>query len=181
MEPESEDAWRRALIRFRREKDGLFRTDPDSPIPSVERESFAGLRYFDPDLSFRFESRLRRDPAPEGVILGTSKSTGQLFNRVGRFELGLEEVKVTLHAYQSAEREDPNLFVPFRDSTSGNESYGSSRYLDLPVEHNDEYVIDFNYAYNPYCAYSDAYVCPLPPRENWLTVAVRAGERKYKD
>lgn len=179
MEPESEAAWRRALARFRESKDDYFRTSPDSPIPSAQRQSFAGLRYFDPDPSFRFETRLRRDLDPEGIVLGTSKSTRQLFNKAGLFELFIEEKKITLSAYQSAERDDPNLFIPFKDSTSGTESYGSSRYLDLAVEHNDEYVVDFNYAYNPYCAYSDAYVCPLPPRENWLTVALRAGEKKY--
>lgn len=106
--------------------------------------------------------------------------TRQLFNRVGRFDLSIEGKSVTLNAYQSAEKDDPSLFIPFRDSTSGNESYGSSRYLDLPVEHNDEYTVDFNYAYNPYCAYSDAYVCPLPPRENWLAVAIEAGEKEYR-
>lgn len=181
MEPESEAAWRRALVRFREEKDGFFRTGPDSPIPSAERQGFTGLIYFDPDPSFRFEAKLRRDPAPEGVVLGTSKSTRQLYNRVGHFELGFEGKNVKLYAYQSAQGEDPSLFIPFRDSTSGRESYGSSRYLDLAVEHNDEYAVDFNYAYNPYCAYSDEYICPLPPHENWLTVAIRAGEKKYRD
>lgn len=114
-------------------------------------------------------------------MLGTSKGARQLFNRVGSFELVIEGQQIRLSAYQSAERDEPSLFLPFRDSTSGKESYGASRYLDLEVEHNDEYAVDFNYAYNPYCAYSDDYVCPLPPQENWLGVAVRAGERKYED
>ncbi len=98
---------------------------------------------------------------------------------MGYFELLVDDQKVVLNAYQSAEREDPNLFIPFRDATSGVESYGAARYLDLEVAHNDRYSVDFNYAYNPYCAYSDAYVCPLPPRENWLGVPIRAGEKKY--
>jgi uncharacterized protein (DUF1684 family) len=109
----------------------------------------------------------------------TNKGTRQLFNSIGHFELSIEERTVRLGTYQSAEGEDPSIFVPFRDATSGGESYGAARYLDLEVEHDDRYAVDFNYAYNPYCAYSDAYVCPLPPGENWLTVAIRAGERKY--
>ena len=111
----------------------------------------------------------------------TSKGTKQLFNKVGYFEVVVGGKTIRPMAYQSAERIDPTLFVPFRDATSGKESYGASRYIDMEVEHNDEYALDFNYAYNPYCAYSEAYVCPLPPPENWLTVEIRAGEKKYHD
>jgi hypothetical protein len=178
MKPEDVEMWRRALLRARERKDILFRSDNDSPIRSAE---FTGLKYFDPDPEFRFETELRRNPAPGGVIMTISKGTRQLFNCIGHFELSMEGSAVRLNAYQSAEREDPSLFVPFRDATSGEESYAAARYLDLEVEHDDMYAIDFNYAYNPYCTYSDAYVCPLPPRENWLTVAIRAGEKKYHD
>jgi len=178
MNPEDVETWKRALMRFRERKDILFRTDNDSPMTSGE---FTGLKYFDPDPAFRFETELRRNPSPGSVIMTTSKGTRQLFNSIGHFELSIEGKAVRLGAYQSAEREDPNIFVPFRDATSGDESYGAARYLDLEVQHDDRYAVDFNYAYNPYCAYSDAYVCPLPPRENWLAVAIRAGEKKYHD
>jgi len=178
MKPEDVETWRRALLRFRERKDLLFRSDRESPIGAGE---FTGLRYFDLDPEFRFETELHRDPVPGSVIMTTSKGTRQLFNRIGHFELLIEGRAVRLGAYQSAEREDPSIFVPFRDATSGGDSYGAARYLDLEVEHDDRYAVDFNYAYNPYCAYSDAYACPLPPMENWLTVAIRAGERKYHD
>jgi len=178
MKPEDVETWRRALLRFRERKDLLFRSDHDSPFGPGE---FAGLKYFDPDPEFRFETQLRRSPLPGSVIMATSKGTRQLFNVIGFFELSIEGRAVTINAYQSAERKDPSIFVPFRDATSGVESYGGARYLDLEVEHDDRYAVDFNYAYSPYCAYSDAYACPLPPRENWLTVAIRAGERKYHD
>jgi hypothetical protein len=91
----------------------------------------------------------------------------------------MEGSPVRIQAYQFAEHDDLNLFIPFRDITSGNESYGAARYLDLEVEHDDRYAVDFNYAYNPYCAYSEDYICPLPPQENWLKVPIRAGEKKY--
>ena len=181
MDAEEETAWRRALTRFRSDKDDFFRAGDGTPLPADSRTSFTGLKYFDPDPSLRIEARLHRYPDPEGVMVSTSKGTRQLFNRVGYFDLAIGDGQVRLHAYQSAEREDPNLFVPFRDSTSGQESYGSARYLDMEVEHDDEYAVDFNYAYNPYCAYSEDYICPLPPQENWLRVSVRAGERKYHD
>lgn len=111
----------------------------------------------------------------------TSKGTRQLFNRVGYFDFTIEGRGVRLSAYQSAGRDDPNIFIPFRDSTSGKESYGAARYLELKVEHDDNYVLDFNYAYNPYCAYSEDYICPLPPHENWLSVPIRAGEKKFHE
>lgn len=73
-----------------------------------------------------------------------------------------------------------HFFIPFRDVASGKETYGSARYLDLDVERDDMYVVDF-YSYNPHCAYSDDYVCPLQPRENWLPAAIEAGEKKYHE
>jgi uncharacterized protein (DUF1684 family) len=178
MRQEDEETWARALTRLRAEKDYFFRTSNDSPISHTEA-GFGGLRYFEPDPAFRFEARLHRYSNPEGVMVATSKGSRQLFNRVGYFELNISGEPVRIHAYQSAERDDPSLFIPFRDATSGKESYGAARYLDLPVEHNDEYSVDFNFAYNPYCAYSEDYVCPLPPPENWLKVPIRAGEKKY--
>ena len=181
MSPEDRETWERALIRFRKEKDEFFRSGDDSPLPHGRREGFTGLGYFGPDPSFRFEARLRRYSDPASVMMVTSKGTRQLYNRVGYFEVTLDGKPLRVQAFQSAERDDPNIFVPFRDGTSGKESYGAARYLDLEVEHDDRYALDFNYAYNPYCAYSDDYVCPLPPQENWLSVPVNAGERKYHD
>ncbi len=178
MNPEDQAAWARALARFRAEKDDFFRNSDDSPLHGSAGEPHP-LSYFDPDPRFRVEARLQRHANPEGVMVATSKGTRQLFNRVGYFDLDIGGALVRIHAYQSAERDDPNLFLPFRDATSGEESYGAARYLDLKVEHDDEYAVDFNYAYNPYCAYSEDYVCPLPPQENWLKVPIPAGEKKY--
>lgn len=181
MSPEDQETWKRGLTRFRREKDDYFRTSEDSPVPMAEGEGFKGLSYFDPDPAFRFDAKLQRYSNPASVMMTTSKGSRQLFNRVGYFELTVEGNLVRIQAYQSAERADPSIFIPFHDLTSGREAYGAARYIDLEVEHDDRYVLDFNYAYNPYCAYSDDYVCPLPPQENWLSVPIRAGERKYHD
>lgn len=180
MDPQQSDAWRRALERFRKEKDEFFESGEDSPLRG-SAGGFHRLNYFEPDPSYRYEAKLHRLQEPGTVMMTTSKGTRQLFNRIGYFEVVLSGTTVRIYAYQSAERADPSIFIPFRDATSGSESYGASRYLDLEVEHDDDYALDFNYAYNPYCAYSDDYVCPFPPSENWLKVPVRAGEKKYHD
>ena len=181
MNAEDTETWSRALTRFRREKDDFFKASGGSPLPHEERGRFSGLRYFDPDPSFRFEAKLQRYSSPASLIMATSKGTRQLFSRVGYFEVTIDGKPVRIHAYQSAERSNPSIFIPFRDGTSGRESYGAARYLDLEVEHDDNYAVDFNYAYNPYCAYSEDYVCPLPPQENWLQGSIPAGEKKYHE
>jgi uncharacterized protein len=181
MEPDEVETWRRALVRFRAQKDEFMRLGRASPFARSDQQGFQGLKYFEPDPTFRFEAKLQRYRAEGSVMMTTSTGTRQLFNREGRFDLVVQGQTVALQAYQSAEREDPSLFIPFKDATSGKETYGAGRYLDMRVEHDDEYLVDFNYAYNPYCAYAESYVCPLPPAENFLKVAVRAGERKYHE
>ncbi len=170
-----------ALVRLRREKDAFYRTDHESPIPEDQKNRFTGLKYFPPSEKYRFELKLHPHQKPEIVTMITSKGTQQKFFKHGYFEFELERKKVNLQAYRSAEREDESLFIPFRDRTSGRESYGAARYLDLEMRSDDDYELDFNLAYNPYCAYSDDYVCPFPPKENWLDVEIRAGEMKYHD
>jgi len=181
LNPEDTETWRRALFRFREQKDEFFRLSHESPLPHAERAAFKGLKYFEPSPDLRFETGLQRYQDTQSVVMITSKGSRQLFNRAGHFDLTMGGQAIRVIAYQSAERPDPNLFIPFRDGTSGKESYGAARYLDLEVEHNDQYAVDFNFAYNPYCAYSDDFVCPFPPRENWLTVPIRAGEKKYNE
>lgn len=172
------------LLLQRQEKDYYFKTDPDSPIPAGIRDKFQGLAYFPPDPRFRFRVKLARLPNPEPVTLATSKGVPRPMVRYGSFEFEVDGVKQRLYAYKAAPQpghhhEDASLFVPFRDATSGKESYGAARYLDLEENPRGEYVLDFNLAYNPYCAYSDDYVCPFPPRENWLTLPIRAGEKTF--
>jgi uncharacterized protein (DUF1684 family) len=179
MEPDEVDTWKRALLRFRETKDEFMSQSHESPFSHSGEGGFKGLSYFEPDPAFRFETKLLRYRVETSVIMITSTGTRQLFNKVGRFDIKVEAQPVQLQAYQAAEREDEDLFVPFKDATSGKETYGAARYLDMKVEHNDEYLLDFNYAYNPYCAYVEGYVCPVPPAENWLKVAIRAGERNH--
>lgn len=179
MSGQTQVLWSNQLQESRKGKDAFFSSSHDSPLAHGDRSSFKGLKYFAPDVKYRVETRLHKYPNPEKIIMTTSKGTRQQFYRIGYFEFEIQGKKVKLEAYKSAQREEEELFIPFKDGTSGKESYGAARYLHLEETPNDEYAIDFNYACNPYCAYSDDYICPLPPRENWLEIEIRAGEAKY--
>ena len=171
--------WIRQVQDFRKGKDEFFATSHDSPLAHSKGGSFKALRYFSPDPKYKVQASLHRYNNPEKVTMTTSKGSSQRFHRLGYFEFDIEGQKVRLQAYKSAERESNELFIPFRDGTSGKESYGAARYLDIEEDSDDEYVVDLNYAYNPYCAYSEDYVCPLSPKENWLDVRILAGEMNY--
>ncbi len=177
MSPRAENE----ITGFRREKNIYFRDDPDSPIPTDKRANFKGLNYYSPDPAYRVKARLSRYDRPEPTTVVTSKGTMQAYLKHGTFGFQLQGVKLRLFVYKAAE--DPfarSLFIPFSDETSGSETYKSGRYLDLEEQGGDEYELDFNLAYNPYCAYNDQYTCPIPPRENKLPVKILAGEKNYK-
>jgi len=181
--PPRED-YAKTLELQRKEKDYFFQTDPDSPIPPEIRPRFQCLEYFLPDPKYRIQVRLVKLPTPEPVTLATSKGVPRPMVRYSYFDFEIDGVKQRLYAYKPAPQpghhhESEGLFVPFRDATSGKESYGAARYLDLEEGPSSDVDLDFNQAYNPYCAYSDDYVCPFPPGENWLTVAIRAGEKAF--
>jgi len=166
----------------RREKDHWFREGHDSPIPHEVRHAFRGLDYYPIDPGLRFRLRISVSPEQEPLTFPTSKGTQQQYLRYGTFEFSVAGETARLHGYRPAHAHGAQdyVFVPFRDATSARETYGAGRYLDLPFQPSGVYDVDFNRAYNPYCAYSDDYVCPLPPPENWLKVPIRAGERNWE-
>lgn len=174
--------WRETIRRQRAEKDDYFGEQPRSPIPDDERDDFSGLNYYPIDEEYRFTLGLDEHEDKERVTVSTSTEGEQEYLRWGEFRFEVEGEAVTLQVYKSDPEED-RLWVPFRDETSGEETYGAGRYLDLePADHRTdegEWVVDFNQAYNPTCAYSDRYECPLPPMENWLDVPIEAGEKAY--
>ena len=182
-----QDAYIWEMKQFRHQKDQFFATSPDAPIPAHERQQFQGLRYFEPDPAYRVEAELLRFPAPEVVQLGTTTGRVTQHYRYGevRFTLGGQACRLT--AYKSVDahghgpEHDHELFLPFRDTTSGQESYGAGRYLEVQEDAAGpgRLILDFNLAYSPWCAYSDLYSCVLPPAENRLPVPIRAGEQGY--
>jgi len=179
-----------ALERFRQGRDELFRNHPQSPIEAEERGSFTGLHYFDSDPLYRVDARVEPADGSELVIDTGGEDGAVRYRRVGTLHFALhgQDCRLTvLSLVQYA----GGLFVPFRDHTSGRETYGGGRYLFDTAKDTDglvfeitpgssDVVVDFNYAYNASCAYSPRWACPLAPPENHLGVEVRAGEKIYK-
>jgi len=170
------------VLREREQKDRTYRQGPDSPIPEEERAGFRGLTYFPVDPALRFEVKLNRYERPERIRLGTN--TGEMRDalRYGYFDFTLGGAPFRLHVYRTQDSRSggrPYLFIPFRDATSGQESYGGGRYIDLAENTTGRYRLDFNRAYNPLCAYGGEFSCPVPPEENRLAAAIRAGEKAY--
>lgn len=179
-----------ALERFRSGRDRLFKSHPQSPIEPEERSRFRGLQYFAADPAYRVSARVEGADGTELVIDTGGDDAAVRYRRAGTlvFEIAGETCRLTvLSLVQYA----GGLFVPFRDATSGHETYGGGRYLFDTAKDTDghvleitpgsaEVVIDFNYAYNPSCVYSPRWACPLAPPENFLRVPLRAGEMTYK-
>jgi len=170
------------LARFRAEKDRFFRDDPHSPLTPDARADFEGLSYFPPNDALAIRGPLETDGVDrqERIVMQTTTGGEQVYRRAGviRFEVDGDPAQLTLFASGDA----PGLFLPFRDATSGTESYGAGRYLEVdpPGPAGEvEVEVDLNYAYNPFCAYSPEWSCPIPPGENWLSVPIRAGERSF--
>ena len=161
------------------EKDEFFKSNDNSPIPSEERALFEGLNYFPPRAEYVVTAKLVRTKDPDTVKMPTTQDDLRDGFEYGVFEFKLRGKDVSLPAYRFVGAEHQYLFVPFTDKTTGLESYGTGRYLDIEMQDGDMYTIDFNQAYNPLCAYNDNYSCPLVPKQNALPVAVEAGEQAW--
>jgi uncharacterized protein len=152
--------------------------DPDSP----GRKAFTGLKWYAPNLALQVKARFVPNSAPTAVTIATSRGLQKEYFRVGTFEFSLEgkDLRLTALATAAAPKTRDELFVAFRDATTGQETYDIGRYLFIPFDGADAaYVLDFNVASNPLCNYSPHYNCPIPLKENVLAVAIRAGEMKY--
>ena len=169
------------LERERQLKDQSFKHAMGSPIPAVEVDAFTGLRYFPVNAEYRFKVHLHKYPSPETTSMTTSTGKRKQYLRYGFFEFSLHGKLHRLEVFKSAHQqgEEDTLFAPFRDKTSGSDTYGAGRYIDIPENERGIYELDFNKAYNPYCAYNQNYVCPLAPKENWLDIEIRAGEKVF--
>jgi len=178
---QAEPADYRTWVKSQRlSKDDYFKRSSHSPIPAQERPDFGGLHYYavNPELRFEF---LTLGPIPAGleeeIHVQTSDGAVRHGRRVGTFEFTVDGIGYQLVALQLVDSSGDELFVPFRDTTNADETYEAGRYLDLAAQKDGTYDLDFNLAYAPFCAYSPAYSCPLPPQENWLTARITAGER----
>jgi uncharacterized protein (DUF1684 family) len=160
-------------------KDEAFRLSADSPIPEAERATFTGLNYFPIDAAYNVPASIVEDRSAEPVIieLATSQNTIDRLARVGTITFRLNGTSHSLTAFATEADGLNRLFVPFGDLTNRQETYGGGRYLNLDRTPTGLYDLDFNMAFNPNCVYDVRWTCPLPPPENRLQVAIRAGER----
>ncbi len=163
------------LDEFRAEKDDFFRSHPHSPLTPEQKRSFTGLHYFPENESLCLEVEVEPLNDPQPMQMQTTTGDVQMYFRHGRFRftVGGEEAELTIY------RGEHGYFLPFVDSLKGGETYPAGRYLEPEELPGNRFLVDFNIAYNPYCAYNDAWSCPITPAENRLSVPIRAGEKIF--
>lgn len=173
-------AYAAQVRRARQQKDQAFRTNAGSPIPAGQRAAFSGLRYYGPDAAYRVAAHLTRAAVLAPLPLALTGGSADAYARWGtaEFTLGGRPQRLTLLQKQGIGA-GQELFLPFTDPTNGQQTYAGGRYLDLPIPAPEatEISLDFNAAYNPFCAYNHDYSCPKPPADNRLSVPVLAGEQ----
>lgn len=174
------------LKQARAARNNSFRVSPTSPLSSEQRTRFDSLRYFVPVAAWAtVPATLQRFARPDTLELPMSDGQTEKYLRVARVRFtgpdAASDAPQQLTLFQRAGAPDSTLFVPFTDLTNGHDTYGGGRYLDVPLPAPDAetVVLDFNTAYNPYCAYNNEYSCPVPPAENRLTVHIRSGEKSF--
>ena len=175
------------LKTFRDGRDKEFRDREQSPLFETDFERFAGLNYFPVRRVYRVSAVLRRTADEKYFLMPTSSGTPKRFRKFGVLAFRIAGRVLRLSVYRADAgvlQKFPEyadlLFIPFRDRTTGTETYGGGRYIDIKTPKGGSVIMDFNLAYNPSCAYgSDKYSCPIPPRENNLPLAIRAGEKKF--
>ena len=175
----------RALEQQRCQKDSVFKYSPASPLLDKHKKNFRGLSYFAINLKFRFEGSVHRDEKSEAFEIIATDGRKRKALRYGYFAFQLDGQKYRLQLYKLLDlppQYSNLIFIPFTDATSGYESYPGGRYIDLEERQDNRYIIDFNLAYNPSCAYGKkGYSCPLPPAENRLPIRIEAGEKKWEN
>jgi len=163
------------LAAYRANKDEFLGCSPHSPLSPETRRGFTGLRYFEPNPQLVFDLAVTPGDGTSFRV-ETSDGASRMYARAGTVSFQVDGSEVELALYDTGHE---GWFLPFRDATSGGETYGAGRYLDLQARQDGTITLDFNLAYNPFCAYDDAYSCPLPPAENWLQVPIEAGELDF--
>lgn len=172
--PTVDNSYLTSIQNIRKDKDAFLKTDKESPIEN--KADFKGLKYFDVNTDFKVSAKL--DILTTGQKINIAMTGGQTeeYEAFANATFELQGQKCALKIFKA---EDDALFLPFKDLTTNKETYGSGRYLDLDMKTiKDGHIeIDFNRCYHPYCAYNHTYTCPVPPAENLINVAVKAGEK----
>ena len=166
------------LTDFRSAKDHFMLHDHHSPMTDEQRQRGQGLDYFGEQPDLRLELELEQYEARDVIEMQTSTGDVRPFVRWGKISFEVDGEPAQLTIYKDSEEGD--FFLPFADGTSGDETYGAGRYLDMETLPDGRALVDFNYAYNPYCAYDDRWTCPITPAENRLKVNIHAGEKNFR-
>jgi uncharacterized protein (DUF1684 family) len=167
------------LAGYRHRRDHFFAEHPHSPLSESQRAGFAGLDYFPERADLALNLQLDESEADVGetVDMPTTDGKTKSFTRAGRVRFEVEGEPVTLTVFKDSDR--GSLFIPFRDASAERDTYEVGRYLEPQARPDETLEVDFNYAYNPFCAYSEGWSCPIPPEENWLEVSIEAGEKAF--
>lgn len=171
------------VAESRRQKDQMLKTEQNSPLTPEARATFTGLPYYPIKPDFRVPAVLteNRSGPPVIIEMQTTDGNSDKMRKVGSLGFSLGATRYTLTAFADVnDRTMDRLFVPFGDLTNGSDTYKGGRYLNLRRTATNIYDLDFNQAFHPYCVYNPTWVCPVPPRENRLQVAIEAGERLSK-
>ena len=166
-----------ALEQFRAQKDTFFKTHPQSPLLPDQQNMFEGLRYFPENPALQQVVPIEEFVDKDRILMQTSTGDVRAYVRYGRLRFSVDEQVVELTLYG----DDDSYFLPFADALAGEETYGAGRYQEPEPLGDGQFLLDFNLAYNPYCAYNDQWSCPITPIENRLRVPIRAGEKVFRE
>ena len=169
---------------FQNQQNSFFKDASKSPLKPKDLKVFEGLEFFPIDSLFVVKANLKRTPNTPFFDMKTTTTRVTKERVFGVLTFSINNESYNLNVYQSASDSDAEsdyLFLPFLDTTNGTETYGGGRYIDLTIPEGNQMIIDFNKSYNPYCAYNEKYSCPIVPRENYISLKIKAGVKRFKD
>jgi len=164
-----------SIAEFRKMKDDFFVHDGQSPLTPSQKKNFKGLKYFPPNPALDLEVTVEEFPEKQSIEMQTTTGDIQVYERYGKLKFNVDGQSAELTIYHST----TGYFLPFVDSLARKETYPAGRYLEPEELGNNRFRVDFNMAYNPYCAYNEYWSCPLTPFENHIKVPIRAGEKLF--
>lgn len=174
----------KSILWDRKLKDKEMKYEVSSPLTEADKQIFSGLNYFRPKKNYVKKATFTRFDNPFMFKMKTTTERMPDYSVFGKVEFEHKGKKYSLHVYRNIELSkrpgfENYLFIPFNDATNGKQTYGGGRFLDVTDIGTDYLILDFNKAYNPYCAYNHKYSCPIPPEENVLIIKMKAGELKF--
>lgn len=177
--------WQEELHKFQEELNAKFVNPDKSPLKKEDLKNFDGLEFFPDNKTFRVKADFVRTLGVEPFEMPTTTARKAIYVKYGELHFDLGGNEYVLNVYQNQklieeEGKENYLFVPFTDDTNGKSTYSGGRYIDLRIPKGETITLDFNKAYNPYCAYNSKYSCPIPPEENYLPLKVKAGVKAFK-